>query len=123
MGDTDTTWARGPLMPNPNLPPLPTPMLMPKPLPGTDIMDILIMDTMVDTDIPMPVLMATTSLERGLLTPNPRLMLLPMPMPNPGTDTTVDTMVIPTEATTPVPTDTMAATGGNFLTCPCSAIF
>merc|ERR1711881_181948 len=98
--DTDTViWENGRLMPNPRL------MLMP--LLGimvdtTVTPDTTVMDTVwdTDTDIPMPVLTATTILERGPLMPNPRLTLLPRPMPNPGTDTTVDTMAIPTEATT-----------------------
>merc|ERR1719219_1348013 len=105
--DTDTViWENGPLMPNLRLRPMPHPRLMLMPLLGimvdtTVTPDTTVMDTVwdTDTDIPMPVLMATTILERGLLMPNPRLTLLPRPMPNPGTDTTVDTMAIPTEAT------------------------
>merc|ERR1712228_467862 len=101
--DTDTTWARGPLMPNPRL--------MLKPLSCTPatldmdtdtvlvpIVDMVLVDAtaMPDTDtvlVPtdtVDTLMPPTTVTtwaRGPLMPNPRLML--MPLLTHGTDTTV----------------------------------
>merc|ERR1712156_1331504 len=89
--------------------------LMPLLMLITDITDThMLMDmavTMVDTtDTP------TVTLERDLLMLNPKLKLNPKLMPPPGTDTTVDTTVIPTDTVMLVPTDTMAATGGKLFT-------
>merc|ERR1712241_550243 len=108
MGDTDTTEARGPLMPNPRLKlmPLPNPKLMLT----LGAMDITAIPTDTDTmaiptvvsakDLLMPNLRLrlthgedimvdtdtdTVILARGLLMPNPRLR------PNPGDTTAVDT--------------------------------
>merc|ERR1712113_366725 len=86
MGDTtDTTSARGPLMPNPRL------MLMLLPtMFTTDTADTdTVWDTMVDTTaVPTD----TVTLARGLLMPNLRLMLMPLPMPTMvTTDTVTDT--------------------------------
>merc|ERR1712156_435594 len=59
--------------------------------------------TMVDTtDTP------TDTSERDLLMLNPKLKPNPKLMPPPGTDTTVDTTVIPTDTDMLVLTDTMA---------------
>merc|ERR1712078_489361 len=106
--DTDTvTWENAPLMLNPKLMPL---LML-----GTDITDThMLMDmavTMVDTtDTP------TVTSERDLLMLNLKLKLNPKLMPPPGTDTTVDTTVIPTDTDMLVPTDTMAVTGGKLFT-------
>merc|ERR1719270_1615279 len=112
--DTDTvTWENALLMLNPK-PKLPL-KLMPLLMLTTDITDThMLMDmvvTMVDTtDTP------TVTLERDLpmlnlkLKPNLKLMLPP------GTDTTVDTTVIPTDTDMLVPMDTMAVTGGKLFT-------
>merc|ERR1712038_1415325 len=94
--DTDTvTWENALLMLNPK-PKLPL-KLMPLLMLTTDITDTHMLTdmavTMVDTtDIP------TVTSERDLLMlkPNPKLM------PPPGTDTTVDTTVIPTDTDMPV---------------------
>merc|ERR1712025_1305978 len=117
--DSDTTWARGPLMPNPRL--------MPKPLSctpatldtDTDTVLVPIVDMVLDTtampdtdtvlvptdtvDTLMPPTTVTTW-ARGPLMPNPRLML--MPLLTHGTDTTaVDTTVTPdTDTVTAVTT-------------------
>merc|ERR1712037_496092 len=96
--DTDTTEARGPLMPNPRLTLLPPlkPKLMPM-LTVTDTVDTTAVLT--DTD---------TTAARGPLMPPPKLTLLPplkpklMPM---LTTDTVDTMV-DTVDTTDILTDT-----------------
>merc|ERR1719418_313274 len=92
--DTVTTWARGPLMPN--LRPHPKPMLM-LPLP-TMVDTMVVMDTvLVDTMAVMLVILIvltdtdTDTSARGLLMPNPRLMLMPPLMP------TVDTMAVDTD--------------------------
>merc|ERR1712223_19617 len=106
--DTDTvTWENALLMLNPK-PMLPL-KLMPLLMLITDITDThMLMDmavTMVDTtDTP------TVTSERDLLMPNPKLK------PPPGTDTMVDTTVIPTDTDMLVPTDTMAVTGGKLFT-------
>merc|ERR1712203_65061 len=95
--DTDmvTTWARGPLMPN--LRPHPKPMLM-LPLP-TMVDTMAVMDTvLVDTMAVMLVILIvltdtdTDTSARGLLMPNPRLMLMPPLMPTMDT-TAMDTTV------------------------------
>merc|ERR1719270_902919 len=97
--DTDTvTWENAPLMLNPK-PKLPL-KLMPLLMLGTDITDThMLMDmvvTMADTTDTL-----TVTSERDLLMlnlkPNPKLM------PPPGTDTTVDTTVIPTDTDMLVP--------------------
>merc|ERR1712073_31949 len=97
------------------------PRLTPIPKPGTDITTVVGQDITEDgedttdgadtTDTPTDT--ATVTSERDLLMlnlklkPNPKLMLPP------GTDTTVDTTVIPTDTDMLVPTDTMAVTGGR----------
>merc|ERR1711997_1433845 len=102
--DTDTvTWETALLMLNPK-PKLPL-KLMPLLMLTTDITDThMLMDmavTMVDTtDSP------TVTSERDLLMLNLELKLNPKLMPPPGTDTTVDTTVIPTDTDMLVPTDT-----------------
>merc|ERR1712156_1102443 len=112
--DTDTvTWENAPLMLNPK-PKLPL-KLMPLLMLIMDITDThMLMDmavTMVDTtDTP------TVTSERDLLMLNPKLKPNPKLMPPPGTDTTVDTTVIPTDTDMLVPTDTMAVTGGKLFT-------
>merc|ERR1712027_73543 len=83
--------------------------LMPLLMLTTDITDTHMLTdmavTMVDTtDTP------TVTSERDLLMLNPKLML-----PH-GTDTTVDTTVIPTDTDMLVLTDTMAVTGGKLFT-------
>merc|ERR1719460_2592771 len=90
--DTVTTWARGPLMPN--LRPHPKPMLM-LPLP-TMVDTMAVTDTvLVDTMAVMLVILIvltdtdTDTLARGLLMPNPMLMLPLMP--------TMDTMAVDTD--------------------------
>merc|ERR1712044_48306 len=114
--DTDTvTWENALLMLNPK-PKLPL-KLMPLLMLTTDITDThMLMDmavTMVDTT---DILMDTIILERDLLMLNLKLNPNPKLMPPPGTDTTVDTTVIPTDADMLVPTDTMAVTGGKLFT-------
>merc|ERR1719350_1362331 len=103
--DTDmvTTWARGLLMPN--LRPHPKPMLM---LPLPTMVDTMAVDTVTDTDtvwdtvdttvmvlILMPTVLTdmVTTWARGLLMPNPRLMLMLPLMPTVDT-TAIDTMVM-----------------------------
>merc|ERR1711992_328487 len=118
--DTDTTWARGPLMPNPRL--------MPKPLSctpatldtDTDMVLVPIVDMVLDTtampdtdtvlvptdtvDTLMPPTTVTTW-ARGPLMPNPRLML--MPLLTHGTDTTdVDTDTVDTDTVDTTAVDT-----------------
>merc|ERR1712048_1330484 len=106
--DTDTvTWENALLMLNPK--PKLLLKLMPLLMLTTDITDTHMLTdmavTMVDTtDTPI-----VTS-ERDLLMLNLKLM------PPPGTDTTVDTTVIPTDTDMLVPTDTMAVTGGKLFT-------
>ena len=101
----DTTEERGPLMPNPRL----MPLLMLTTV--TTAMDTVMAVTMVDTtDTP------TVTSERDLLMLNPKLKPNLKLMPPPGTDTTVDTTVIPTDTDMLVPTDTMAVTGGKLST-------
>merc|ERR1719213_989582 len=112
--DTDTvTWENALLMLNPK-PMLPL-KLMPLLMLGTDITDTHMLTdmavTMVDTtDTP------TVTSERDLLMLNPKLKQNPKLMPLPGTDTTVDTTVIPTDTDMLVLTDTMAVTGGKLFT-------
>merc|ERR1712241_1525224 len=83
--DTDTTEARGPLMPNPRLKlmPLPNPMLM---LGATDITAI---PTDTDTDMDIP----TVITAKDLLMPNLRLRLTHGEDIMADTDMAVDTMV------------------------------
>merc|ERR1712002_1169580 len=112
--DTDTvTWENAPLMLNPK-PKLPL-KLMPLLMLGMDITDTHMLTdmavTMVDTtDTP------TVTSERDLLMLNLKLKPNPKLMPPPGTDTTVDTTVIPTDTDMLVLTDTMAVTGGKLFT-------
>merc|ERR1711992_284433 len=98
--DTDTTWARGPLMPNPRL--------MPKPLSctpatlDTDTDTVLVPTDTVDTLMPPT---TVTTWARGPLMPNPRLML--MPLLTHGTDTTdVDTDTVDTDTVDTTAVDT-----------------
>merc|ERR1712109_413226 len=89
--------------------------LMPLLMLITDITDThMLMDmavTMVDTtDTP------TVTSERDLQMLNPKPKPNPKLMPPPGTDTTVDTTVIPTDTDMLVPMDTMAVTGGKLFT-------
>merc|ERR1719210_1535094 len=93
--------------------------LMPLLMLTTDITDthmltdmaVTMVDTTVDTtDTP------TVTSERDLLMLNLKLKPNPKLMPPPGTDTTVDTTVIPTDTDMLVPTDTMAVTGGKLFT-------
>merc|ERR1712088_1084935 len=98
--DTDTTWARGPLMPNPRL--------MLKPLSctpatlDTDTDTVLVPTDTVDTLMP-PITVTTWA--RGPLMPNPRLML--MPLLTHGTDTTdVDTDTVDTDTVDTTAVDT-----------------
>merc|ERR1711893_112506 len=120
--DTDTvTWENALLMLNPK-PKLPL-KLMPLLMLTTDIMDThMLMDmavTMVDTtDTPTD----TVTLERDLLMLSLKLKPNPKLKPPPGTDTTVDTTVIPTDTDMLVPTDTMAVTGGKLFTMNCHFI-
>merc|ERR1711997_74601 len=107
--DTVTTWARGPLMPN--LRPHPKPMLM---LPLPTMVDTMVMvdtavtDTVLDTVdtmvvmlvILMPIVHMVTTWARGLLMPNPKLMLMLLP-------TTMDTTVIHTDMVDTMAMDTM----------------
>merc|ERR1712083_657425 len=91
MGDTDTTLPRGPLMLNLKL------MLMPMLMPLSTMVDTTdtptdtvctTVDTMVDTtDTPLSTDTDTVTLARGLLMPNPKLMLMPL-------TTMVDTTVM-----------------------------
>jgi len=114
--DTDTvTWENAPLMPNPKLMPKLPLRLMPMPLPGIMVatmdtptdMDTTVWDTVDTTDI------LITTWENDLLMLNPKLMPNPRLRLLPGTDTMVDTTVIPTDTdTTDIPTD-MVVTGGN----------
>merc|ERR1712025_1509433 len=114
MGDT-VTLENALLMlnqkPKPKLPLKLMPLLML----GTDITDTHMLTdmavTMVDTtDTP------TVTSERDLLMLNPKLKPNPKLMPPPGTDTMVDTTVIPTDTDMLVLTDTMAVTGGKLFT-------
>merc|ERR1712029_396727 len=93
--DTDTTWARGPLMPSPPL------MLMPMLTTDTTVLDT----EATDTDIPLDTAVTTdTTLARGPLMPSPPLMLTLMLT----TDTTVLDTELPTD--TDIPTDTAVTT-------------
>merc|ERR1712086_732886 len=95
--DTDTTEARGPLMPNPKPKLLLLPPLKPKPMLTTDTVDTMAVDT-VDT-VDTTAVDTDTTVARGLLMPPPKLPLLPplkpklMPM---LTTDTVDTMAVDT---------------------------
>merc|ERR1712088_885832 len=97
LTDTDTTLARGLLMPHPK------PMLMPLST-TVDTMDTPVLtdmvcttvDTMVDTtDTPTATDTDTVTLARGPLMPNPKLMLMPL-------STMVDTTVMALMAVTSV---------------------
>merc|ERR1712203_326379 len=108
MGDTDTTEARGPPMPNlkPKLPLLPPLKLMLMLTTDTDT----VVDT-TDTDV-----LTDTTEARGLLMLPPKLVLLPplkpklMLMLTTDTDTVVDTTAVDT-TDTDVLTDTTEARG------------
>merc|ERR1711997_975767 len=117
---TDTltdTWENALLMPNPKLMPKLPLRLMQMPLPGIMVatmdtptdMDITVWDT-VDT---MDILTTTDTVtsENALLMPNPKLMPNPRLRPIPGTDTMVDTTVIPTGAITDM--EDIVVTGGK----------
>merc|ERR1712156_603768 len=70
--------------------------------------DTTVWDTVDTMDI------LTTTWENALLMLNPKLMPNPRLRLHPGTDTMVDTTVIPTTgAITDTDTDTMVVTGGN----------
>merc|ERR1712156_888413 len=96
-------------------------MLNPKPMLPLKLMPLLML-TMDITDTHMLMDMAdttdtpTVTSERDLLMLNPKLKPSPKLMLPPGTDTTVDTTVIPTDTDMLVPTDTMAVTGGKLFT-------
>merc|ERR1712203_628090 len=99
MGDTDTTEARGPPMPNlkPKLPLLPPLKLMLMLTTDTDtVVDTTAVDT-TDTDV-----LTDTTEARGLLMLPPKLLLLPplkpklMLMLTTDTDTVVDTTAVDT---------------------------
>merc|ERR1711992_230561 len=119
--DTDTTWARGPLMPNPRLmlkllSCTPATLDMDTDTVLVPIVDMVLVDTtaMPDTDTVlaptdtvdtlMPPITVTTW-ARGPLMPNPRLM--PMPLLTHGTDTTdVDTDTVDTDTVDTTAVDT-----------------
>merc|ERR1711988_1018920 len=106
--------------------------------PGTDITTVVGQDITEDgedttdgadtTDTPTDTDTVTWENVPLMLNPKPKLPLKLMPllnpklkpnpklMPPPGTDTTVDTTVIPTDTDMLVPTDTMAVTGGKLFT-------
>merc|ERR1739838_1166049 len=114
MGDEDTTdmavtdadtdmesviTARGPLMPNPRLKPplLPNPRLKPLLMLTTDTTAVDT-DTDMDTDMVSVIAVDTTDMAvmpittaKGLLMPNPRLMLMPLLM------LTMDTTAVDTD--------------------------
>merc|ERR1712141_432046 len=104
----------------------PNPRLTPIPKPGTDITTVVGQDITEDgedttdgadtTDTPTDTDTPTVTSERDLLMLNPKLKPNLKLMPPPGTDTTVDTTVIPTDTDMLVPTDTMAVTGGKLFT-------
>merc|ERR1739838_219133 len=77
--DMDTTWARGPLMPNPRLMLMPLLMLTTDTTAvdtDTDMVSVMAVTTdMADTPMPM---VDTVISARGPLMPNPRLMPLLM---------------------------------------------
>merc|ERR1712128_107255 len=115
--DTATDTARGLLMLNPKLRPLPHPKLMLKLHHGVDTtVDTMAVDTdmvdTVDTD-------TATDTARGLLRLNPKLT----PMPHPklmlklhhGVDTTVDTMAVDTVMVDTVDTHTATDTARGLL--------
>merc|ERR1711936_1161579 len=82
--DTDTTEARGPLMPNPRpkLMPLPNPKLM---------LSLGAMDTMaIPTDTDITAIPTVTDTDTVILTRGPLMPKL-NPRPNPGDTTAVDT--------------------------------
>merc|ERR1712083_712664 len=110
LTDTDTTLARGLLMPNPKL----MGMLMLMPLSTmVDTMDTPVLtdtvcttvDTMVDTT-DTPTATDTVTLARGLLMPNLKLMLMPLSTMVDTTDTPTDTV----DTTADTPTDTVDTT-------------
>merc|ERR1712223_441756 len=94
--------------------------LMPMPLPGIMVAtvdtpidtDTTVWDTVDTTDIPTT--MDTVTLENALLVLNPKLMPNPRLRLLPGTDTMVDTTVIPTGAITDTEDGAMdVVTGGK----------
>merc|ERR1719464_986064 len=101
--DMDTTWARGPLMPNPRLMLMPLLMLTTDTTAvdtDTDMVSVMAVTTdMADTPMPM---VDTVISERGLLMPNPRLMPLLM--------LTTDTTAVDTDTVMAVVTTVMADT-------------
>merc|ERR1711936_332736 len=97
-GDTDTTEARGPLMPNPM--PLPNPKLML----NLGAMDIMAIPTDTDT-MAIPTVISA----KDLLMPNLRLR------PNPGEDIMADTTAVPTVITD---TDTVILVRGPLMPKP-----
>merc|ERR1712244_189999 len=94
LTDTDTTLARGLLMPNPKLMPMLMPLSTMVDTTDTPVLTDMVcttVDTMVDTtDTPTATDTDTVTLARGLLMPNPKLMLMPL-------STTVDTTDTPTD--------------------------
>merc|ERR1719187_970974 len=117
---TDTvTWENALLMPNPKLMPKLPLRLMLMPLPGIMVatMDIptdtdtTVWDTVDTTDILTTT--DTVTSENALLMLNPKLMPNPRLRPLLGTDTMVDTTVIPTTEAMDGDVDTMVVTGGN----------
>merc|ERR1712203_1352124 len=93
--DTDmvTTWARGPLMPNLRPHPKPTLMLLlPTMVDTMAVTDTVLVDTMAVMLVILIVLTDTDTSARGLLMPNPRLMLMPPLMPTMDT-TAMDTVM------------------------------
>merc|ERR1712025_220170 len=118
LTDTDIIWARGPLMPNLRL------MLMPLLMPTMDttavdtdtVWDTTAMDT--DTDIPVLMVTTDTTLARGLLMPNLKLMLMPLLMPTTDTtavDTDTDMAVTTAMVDILMDTDTDTTTASRFL--------
>merc|ERR1712241_399108 len=124
MDTMDTIWERDPLKPNPPLSPDLKLMLKLKPNPGITLIMATLVITATTMEDTTDILMDTTILEKGPLKPNLKLLLPPRLRLNPGTDTMVDTTVIPTTGAMDGDADTMVVTGGRFLFLPKSpAIF
>merc|ERR1739838_1185561 len=98
----DTTWARGPLMPNPRLMLMPLLMLTTDTTAvdtDTDMVSVMAVTTdMADTPMPM---VDTVISARGPLMPNPRLMpLLMLTTDTTAVDTDTDTDTVMAVVTT-----------------------
>merc|ERR1712099_82783 len=98
MGDTEDGMAREALMPSP--------LLRPKPTLRLNLGTVMVMDTDILMDTVMVTDTTVDGTERGLLRPNPKLML--------GTDATMVVMEVTMAVDTDM-VDTVDTTGDKFI--------